>query len=278
MPGKTQNPDSWFYRARVRAGFPNAALLAQRLGVPKGTVYNWERGSAEPHPSHRPPWWLMPKIAEALGVPVNELVEKLWKEKIGDPCPCGCSGVKIAPDGFPQARELAIELPCGKCPRKRIYRHRKKGRHRKLCPTCASTAERMKFTCVGYRDHNATRYAAPCPRIAMLRPFEVNARQLLKDNGLNSRFDAMSRTYQCTFCAGAERLIADREGCLGAPIRSRTQRLRLLRDHHRTICPNFKATPEDREKGRRNFAAAARAGKKFPKMTEANQKVVPGGR
>src|SRR5262245_33600449 len=94
MPGKTQNPDSWFYKARVAAGFPNAALLAQEIGVPKVTAYQWERGSAAASPTHRPPARLMSQIADALKVPLSELLESLWREKDGDPCPCGCGGRK----------------------------------------------------------------------------------------------------------------------------------------------------------------------------------------
>ena len=70
MPGRTQDPNSWFYNARLQAGFRNAASLAERLGVPKGTVYQWEHGSAQPGPSFRPAWRLMPQIAEALAVPL----------------------------------------------------------------------------------------------------------------------------------------------------------------------------------------------------------------
>ena len=215
MAGKVQNPESWFYNARLRAGFPNAALLAQRLGVPKGTVYQWERGSAAPSPSFRPPARLMPQIADALKVPLPEAIEALWKEKVGDPCPCGCGGKKVFPDPdqFPGARALVIELPCAnaKCGRKRIYKRWKKSRHRKLCSTCATAVERIEFTCVGYQDHNATLHARTCPRTMRLRPCDANARQLLKDNGLESRFDVSAKTYQCNRCASTERLLANKD-------------------------------------------------------------------
>jgi transcriptional regulator with XRE-family HTH domain len=73
MPGKTKNPDSWFYKARSAAVL-NAAVLAQLLGVPKTTVYGWERGSAAPTPTHRPPARLMPQLAAALKVTLAEAV------------------------------------------------------------------------------------------------------------------------------------------------------------------------------------------------------------
>ncbi len=108
MPGKTQNPDSWFYKARVAAGCGNAASLAQRLGVPKVTLCQWERGSADASPSHRPAAQQMLKLRGALGVDLPELVNKLWREDIGDPCPCGCGGKKVFPEEFPQTHQLVI--------------------------------------------------------------------------------------------------------------------------------------------------------------------------
>jgi DNA-binding XRE family transcriptional regulator len=285
MAGKVQNPESWFYNARLRAGFPNAALLAQRLGVPKGTVYQWERGSAAPSPSFRPPARLMPQIADALKVPLPEAIEALWKEKVGDPCPCGCGGKKVFPDPdqFPGARALVIELPCAnaKCGRKRIYKRWKKSRHRKLCSTCATAVERIEFTCVGYQDHNATLHARTCPRTMRLRPCDANARQLLKDNGLESRFDVSAKTYQCNRCASTERLLANKERELRTlakkfphidvpRIRRREQRIKLLRDHHVEMSPNFKPTREAQKLGHRNFAQMGAEGKTWPKMTKAN--------
>ena len=110
MPGKVQNPHSWFYQVRVRAGFRNAASLAQRLGVPKGMVYQWEHGSASPVPSYRPSSDLMPQLATILNVTLPELVEALYRETLGDPCPCGCGGRKALSDS-PTAHKLVIKLP-----------------------------------------------------------------------------------------------------------------------------------------------------------------------
>jgi hypothetical protein len=282
MPRKLQNPDSWFYNARLRAGFRNTALLAQRLGVPKGTAYQWERGSADPRPSFRPPARLMPQIADALKLPLPDLLEALWREKDGDPCPCGCGGKKSFSDTAPEAWTLAIAIPCAKCGPKqiRIRKPGKKGRHRKLCPTCASTAERIPFHCIGSTDHNAK---VPCPNTISLRPFEINARQRLKDGGLDSRFDLASRTYQCNACASLERLHAWEEKKLlelyaekypqeNTPeIRSRERRKELRRDLHAEFSPNFKPTPEAQELGRQRFIENAAAGKKYPKKSRANR-------
>src|SRR5882724_9053635 len=125
MPGRVQNPNSWFYKARLAAGFPNAALLAQQLGVPKITVYQWERGSAAASPTHRPPARLMPQIADALKVPLPDLLEALWREKDGDDCPRGrCDGKKSFLDTEPEAWTLAIVIPCAnaKCGLKRVHK------------------------------------------------------------------------------------------------------------------------------------------------------------
>jgi DNA-binding XRE family transcriptional regulator len=117
MPGKTQNPDSWFYKARARAGFKTRLPFAQRLGVSQDTVYLWELGK------HRPPWELMRPIADALTVSLPDVVEALWEEKIGDLCLC-CGGTKVfdPPEGsifadadqaqLRHARMLPIALPC----------------------------------------------------------------------------------------------------------------------------------------------------------------------
>src|SRR5215831_17187977 len=162
--------------------------LTQRIGVPKSTVYQWQRGRG------RPPARLIAQIADVLAVSLSEAVEALWKETVGDPCPCGCGGTKVFPEERPEARTLAIEIPCAKCGLKRVHKRWKESRHRKLCLRCAASVERIEFTCVGYQDHNATRHAQTCPGTMTLRPSDVNARQRLKDNGLKSLFDVPSKT------------------------------------------------------------------------------------
>jgi hypothetical protein len=179
--------------------------------------------------------------------------------------------------GAPGGKDACDRNPCVKCGSKRIHKRWKKGRHRKLCHTCATSVKRIKFTCVGYRDHDAHRYAQTCPRTMRLPPYEVNARQRLKERFPNSLFDVPSKTYQCNSCAGAARLIANKEKELRAlakqnphlnipKIRSHGQRIRLLRDHHAELSPNFKPTREAQELGRRNYAP----GKPRPNLTKAN--------
>ena len=258
----------------------NLALLIQRLGVPKSTVYQWQHGRG------RPPWRLMPQIADALAVPLPDLVEALWREKAGDPCPCGCRGTKVFPIERPEARTLAIEIPCAKCGTKRIHKRWKTSRHRKLCPTCATTVERIEFTCVGYRDHDATRHARTCPGTLRLRPSDVSSRQWIKKCLPDSRFDVTNKTYQCNGCAGAERLHAWEEKELGKlyakkyphestpKIQSGQRRLKMRHalhaEFHAKFSPNFKATREAQELGRLRFIQNVAAGKKYPKKTIAN--------
>src|SRR5262245_48607017 len=288
MPGRTQNPDSWFYKARLAAGFPNAALLAQRLKVPKVTVYQWERGSVAASPTYRPPWRLMPLLAETLAVPLPEVVEALWKETVGDPCPCGCGGTKVFPEERPEARTLAIEIPCAKCRTKRIHKRWKTNRHRKFCPTCASTAERKEFACGGYRDHDATRYTETCERSIWLRPGDINARERLKERFPDSRFNASSQTYQCNRCASTERLLKAQEERLREidsqesgrkksenKTWAREDRLRLFQNHrHRLYGGKLRTgfTPEERERGRRKHAENAAEGVRYPNKIQSNLK------
>ncbi|GLY71359.1 helix-turn-helix transcriptional regulator [Amycolatopsis taiwanensis] len=53
-------------RRRKSAGYTQEKL-AERLGVERSTVVRWERAETEPQP------WVRPKLAAALGVPLDEL-------------------------------------------------------------------------------------------------------------------------------------------------------------------------------------------------------------
>ena len=107
-------------------------------------------------------------------------------------------------------------------------------------------------------------------------PLGCDARQRLKDNGLNSRFDASSKTYQCNSCAGAERLNASQEKMIqdflkekypevDRKIRSGNKRRRLFSLYYAELNPKFKPTREAQERGRRNLA-----GKSSQAKTKAN--------
>lgn len=279
MPGKSQNLDSWFYKARVEAGFPNAASLAQQVDVPKSTVYGWERGSADRGPSS-PPWRLMPQLGAILNVTLAELVVALWKEAVGDPCPCRCGGKKVFPEQFPEARKLRIELPCVECGKKRTYPQWKQDHHRKRCNDCSKSGERTEYVdakCRGYSDHNATRWACR----------QETKRRRLSYFKARSFFDPSTNppTYKCNRCLSTERLNAALEEKLReieakqnfggkkylVKIKARAYRLELLRKHrHQLKWGRLRFSPEEQERGRRQFAENAATGKEYPEMTKAN--------
>lgn len=280
MPGKVQNPDSWFYKARLRAGFRNAASLAERLGVPKGTVYQWERGSADPGPSYRPPWRIMPQLAAILNATLPELVEALWRETIGDPCPCGCGGRKALPDST-TAHKLVVKLPCAECGKERFYPQGKRDRHRKFCGE--HHVQRIAFTCIGYQDHDATRHALKCRGTIYLRPSDVNARLRLKERFPNSRFSLDTPSYQCNRCGSTERLIAAQGEMLReietketgskksqVKTRKREDRLELFQKHRHRLKLRRGFTREEQERGRQRHADNAAMGRRYPKKTKAN--------
>ena len=70
-------------------------------------------------------------------------------EKVGDPCPCGCGGVKILPHN-PNVRKLSISSPCQTCGKGRIYEAGENsagfvyGPHSPLCHPC-SQLERILY-------------------------------------------------------------------------------------------------------------------------------------
>jgi DNA-binding PadR family transcriptional regulator len=208
------------------------------------------------------------QLRDVLDRELPELVEKLWREKIGDPCLCRCGGRKIFPDD-PNAIKLVIEIAYAKCGMKRIREQGKQNKHRKFCKNCGSTVDRIEFTCVGYKDHNATRHAETCPGTMLLRPADISSRQWIKAHNPKSSFNAAATTYQCNSCRGAGSLIEAKEERLkklmaeryrgtktkfSKTIRTREARLDLLQLYHSELSPNFKASREARELGRRNYA------------------------
>jgi len=231
MPGRVHDRDSWLYQARVRAGFKARPSFAQRLGVSTDTVSLWELGK------HYPPWQFICKIADVLNVPVREAAEALWKEKVGDLCPC-CGGVKILPDEAEalvlegkavfvdadaarllHARMMPIKLPCENCGKIRIHLHRKTRGHPKLCQSCSRLEEAKPFRCAGYKlpNFDTPQYAKHCPRIIHLKPWQIQKKQRWAKDNPSSFFDLASRSYRCGGCTKA-----------AFPMRNRLKRLREL--------------------------------------------------
>ena len=65
-------------------------------------------------------WQHIPKLAEAFGLGIPEVITGVWQESVEDPCPCGCGGRKIPLDD-PAARKLLIEIPCVNCGTTRFH-------------------------------------------------------------------------------------------------------------------------------------------------------------
>jgi transcriptional regulator with XRE-family HTH domain len=93
---------SAFRELRLAAGYTKIPQLAAKLGVYVQSVYSWDRGQ-------RPSWASIVQLSPVLGVDAAELVRVLWKEKVGDPCECGCGSKKVFPTDFPDSRQLAFE-------------------------------------------------------------------------------------------------------------------------------------------------------------------------
>jgi transcriptional regulator with XRE-family HTH domain len=72
MGRKLQRPDSWLHVARVRAGYKTVRSLAERLGVALSQVVEEDRGP------QKPKWEHIPKLAEALGLGVHEVITGIW--------------------------------------------------------------------------------------------------------------------------------------------------------------------------------------------------------
>lgn len=68
MPNQRPPFDPETLTAAVAASGLSRAAVAERLGVHRQRVYDWEHGTSTPHP-HR-----MPDLAAALGVPARSLV------------------------------------------------------------------------------------------------------------------------------------------------------------------------------------------------------------
>ena len=72
--------------------------------------------------------------------PQAQFPKLLPGERLGDPCPCGCGGLKVLPQKS-TAKKLPILLPCVECKFERIYH--KRGHHHQRCSACGA---RQRFT------------------------------------------------------------------------------------------------------------------------------------
>lgn len=238
-------------RAKSHVPF-DLVSLRERLGVSKSTIYLWQRGAI------RPPAGVLLQIAAILNIPLSEVVKIFWKENLGAPGRCGC-GITRFPDD-PNARTLVIEIPCAQCgdKGKRITKAGAHVNHRELCKRCAHLAEKIRCICIGYPDHDATRWT--CSRETWKTREQVSRLQWQKvnRNGKSSfalSSDRSSVMYQCRGCRGAYEMQvkgmekrfrnfqAQKHPNLNTKllgrIRSREMRLKRLREYSREMNPNF---------------------------------------
>ena len=113
--------------ARRRANL-SVSQLVSLSGVSRDCVFALEGGASKCSLA------TLDKLCKALNEDVTEAMAFYWSEKPGDPCLCGCGGVKV----FPKTRKgwtLRVSCPCRTCGRNRIYDGSQ--RHRILCPSCS---------------------------------------------------------------------------------------------------------------------------------------------
>jgi DNA-binding XRE family transcriptional regulator len=208
MPEDVQSHYSWLRNTRTAAGFKTRASLARPVGVSTDSVSKWEGGKALPL------WERVAAIADELKVPRSAAVEGIWKEKVGDPCPCGCGGEKVLPDpsqwpndAFPvdfdveqlrHARMLPIMLPCANCGKIRVHLHRRKRtHHHPLCRSCSRLAEKTPFKCIGfhlpYFDNRQKLHARRCRGTLSLIPAEVSKEQQKEQRRSNLSPESIDR-------------------------------------------------------------------------------------
>src|SRR3990170_5518631 len=84
-------PVDWLTATRESAGFPTDADLARAAGLMVPGGQNPLRLIRQ---GHRPTWRTVQRLAPVLGVQVEDVVRHLWRQAVGDPCVCGCGGVK----------------------------------------------------------------------------------------------------------------------------------------------------------------------------------------
>ena len=198
-----------FCELRLAAGI-STDQLASDLGISKNTVRQWNRSDAHPR------WKYIRILSERFKLDPSKLVELLWNETVGDPCPCGCGGDKVLPD-YDEARQLYVKTICVKCGKSRIHRGRTQG-HFKLCRQCSYNSRShgtVELTCVGYKPFGAR---APSFAKSCLPPHRVEKkRKTLRyygrtdDDGQHAFIDESAGLYRCKGCAGAISLISKLE-------------------------------------------------------------------
>jgi hypothetical protein len=194
-----KNSRSAFRELRQAAGY-TVVQVATLLGVPEGTVWEWNGGG-------RPRWRYMPGLAQLFQKDLAEAVRLFWCEIVGDRCGC-CGGEKIFPDD-PRAIHLYVKRTCV-CERTKIFRS---NQHTIACNRCkVPKAPRVTVKCVGHKPYGARR-----PRFSHEpnKVFEILRSRLqyypTSDDGLNAFVNEKEGTRRCGRCSSAIRLIYARE-------------------------------------------------------------------
>ncbi len=191
--------DTWLWKQARRAGFKSDAELARASGVPYPAIANCTkpRGAAPAHLC----WGYIVALAPLLEIEPDVLVAKLWDEKVGDPCPCGCGGRKALPSDcecdrpHDRMRRLAYRIPCRDCGVERFHhRNESTANHRDACLACAGrrrASEPVVFSCVGFPVFEGTQHAQRCEGDRALLPWEI--RQIQKAHTPEARDELRAR-------------------------------------------------------------------------------------
>lgn len=159
----------WLTQVRTMAGFPDDASMARAIAIPTRLIPRWRQGV-------RPQWGNILALSGVLGLDPSALTAVLWGENPGDPCPCGCGGVKVAPERQ-EASKLAVRQRCIDCGKAGTI-YRAVGRsHKSRCRACSARlrcAPKTVVRCVGYDDHGVTRHARTCRKEQELKPYQIS--------------------------------------------------------------------------------------------------------
>ena len=102
-------------------------------------------------------------------------------EKLGDPCSCGCGGVKVLPEK-PTAKLLDVARPCQGCGKERVYQGPRQA-HRQYCQPCAP---RHRSWAWRKRDESVMRNGAfPSLLLEALDRKAMTVNQVCAEAGLN---------------------------------------------------------------------------------------------
>jgi hypothetical protein len=192
----------WFDGKAQEAGYLNGltgiSKLSKDLGIDPWVLRKYVMRQL------RPSWGAVQAIASRLRQPVIDVVQILWDEAPGDPCPCGCDGVKAEP-ATPLSRSLPIRRRCRICgelgpisgTKHRSYCRR----HARVEYNATARKAELELRCRGYGKF-ITEFAAECERKVVLTRRQASARARTErvEFGV-SAIDIEQGFYQCKACS-----------------------------------------------------------------------------